>query len=88
LGSPVVEASRAWTRWVMVATMHAAGGTVEEAVSQTRVLFLPTRSRLSGIATPTRSVSMIVGVIHVSSVFPDINLHFLIHCDGAFIIYI
>jgi hypothetical protein len=36
LDSPVFQASRAWTRWVMIATMHAAGGTVEESVSQIR----------------------------------------------------
>jgi hypothetical protein len=59
LGSPVVEASRAWTRWVMVATLPAAGGTAAESVSRIRHLFLPTRrSRLSVIATPTRSVLM------------------------------
>jgi hypothetical protein len=70
LDSPVFQASRVWTRWVMIATMHAAGGTVEESVSQIR----------DWNACKTLPLEL----IHVSSVFPVINLHLLVHCHGTF----
>jgi hypothetical protein len=47
-------------------------------------LLLSSFGRVEGEGSLGSPVVEVVGVIHVSSAFPDINLHFLVHCDGAF----